>query len=50
MRQRTSHVAVEDIRNSTNTNLEAIHVMNESLVELYNQAGMLKKEMSVFKV
>ena len=43
-------VAAEDIRNSTTTNLEAIQVMNESLIKLYSQAENLKKEMSVFRV
>ena len=43
-------VAEEDIRNTTNTDLEAIHVMDKSLVELYSQAEILKKEMSVFRV
>jgi methyl-accepting chemotaxis protein len=42
--------AAEDIRHSTNSNLEAIRVMNEALLNLYSQAETLKKEMSAFRV
>ena len=43
-------VAAENIRHSTNANLEAIQVMNEALANLYSQADILKKEMNSFRV
>ncbi|MFZ3208498.1 MAG: methyl-accepting chemotaxis protein [Geobacteraceae bacterium] len=43
-------IAVEDIQLSTNTNLDATQVMNESVANLFRQIEILRKEMSVFKV
>jgi methyl-accepting chemotaxis protein len=43
-------MAVEDIQLSTNINLEATQVMNESVANLFRQIEILREEMSLFKV
>jgi methyl-accepting chemotaxis protein len=43
-------MAVEDIQLSTNINLEATQIMNESVANLYRQIEILREEMSLFKV
>jgi len=43
-------IAVEDIQQSTNINLDAAKVMNSSVMNLYRQIEIMKKEMGVFKI
>jgi methyl-accepting chemotaxis protein len=43
-------VAVEDIQQSTTVNLDAAKVMNSSVMNLYRQIEIMKKEMGVFKI
>ena len=43
-------MAVEDIQLSTNINLEATQIMNESVANLFRQIEILREEMGLFKV
>jgi methyl-accepting chemotaxis protein len=43
-------VAVEDIQQSTNINLEATRIMNDAVMNLFRQIEILQKEMGHFKV
>jgi methyl-accepting chemotaxis protein len=43
-------MAVEDIQLSTNINLEATQIMNESVANLFRQIEILREEMGFFKV
>ena len=43
-------VAVEDIRHSTDMNLEAINILNEALASLLRQTEILNREIIVFRV
>jgi methyl-accepting chemotaxis protein len=43
-------VAVEDIQQSTNINLDAAKVMNSSVMNLYRQIEIMKKEVGVFRI
>jgi methyl-accepting chemotaxis protein len=43
-------VAVEDIQQSTNINLEATRIMNDAVTNLFKQIEILQKEMGVFKI
>jgi len=43
-------IAVEDIQQSTNVNLDAAKVMNSSVMNLYRQIDIMKKEIGVFKI
>jgi methyl-accepting chemotaxis protein len=43
-------VAVEDIQQSTNINLDAAKVMNSSVMSLYRQIEIMKKELGVFRI
>src|SRR6266571_955811 len=43
-------VAVEDIRHSTDLNLEAINILNDALASLLRQTAILNGEIVVFKV
>ncbi|HYS44411.1 MAG TPA: methyl-accepting chemotaxis protein, partial [Geobacteraceae bacterium] len=42
--------AVEDIRESTNTNLDAARVMDEAVAGMSGQIDLLETEMAAFKV
>jgi len=41
---------VEDIRHSTDMNLEAINILNEALASLLRQTEILNREIIVFRV
>jgi methyl-accepting chemotaxis protein len=43
-------IAVEDIQQSTNINLDAAKVMNSSVMNLYRQIEIMKKEVGVFRI
>lgn len=43
-------VAVEDIKQSTDINLEATNVMNEAVMNLFHEIELMQKEISAFKV
>jgi methyl-accepting chemotaxis protein len=43
-------IAVEDIQQSTNINLEAITILNDALANLQKQTEILNREISVFRI
>ena len=43
-------IAVEDIQQSTNINLEAITILNDALMNLQKQTEILNREISVFSI
>ena len=43
-------VAVEDIKQSTDVNLEATNVMNAAVMNLFRQIEIMQKEIGAFKI